>query len=117
MKAPRKVPDDSLFPNNHILNNRLTNFRMFSTSVTVNADDAEARRLTPRIQAYWVKTFRTRYASWLGMLIVFSTFCSSTGAFESDSYFGMPNGGDAANRRNCVHIDGRNGIKRGSERR
>lgn len=58
--APISVPNDNLLPNNQILRSKLTSFRTLRTIVTVNADDAEASRLTPRMQAYWVNTLTTR---------------------------------------------------------
>lgn len=61
--APMSVPNDSLLPNNQMLSSKLTSFRTLRTMVTVNAEDADARRLTPRMQAYWVNTLTTRYAS------------------------------------------------------
>jgi hypothetical protein len=60
IKAPINVPGASLFPNSHILRSRLTNFLTFKTIVTVRADDAEAKRFTPRMHAYCVKTFITK---------------------------------------------------------
>ncbi len=117
INAPISVPGDSLFPNNQILNKRLTSFRTFSTIVTVNADAADARRFTPRMQAYWVNTFMTRYASWLGIRMVVRPFCSSGGRFEIDSYAGNPKGGEAASLENCLAIDGKKGMNSGSESR
>lgn len=60
INAPTIVPGASRFPNSHILSNKLTSFRTFNTMVTVSADAAEAKRLTPRMQAYCVRTFMTR---------------------------------------------------------
>ena len=74
MNAPKRVPGESLFPKSQILKSRLISFLTFRTIVTVNADAAEARRLTPRMQAYWVRTFITRKASWLGICILAKPF-------------------------------------------
>ena len=52
MNAPSRVPGDNLLPNSQILNKRLISFRTLRTMVTVSADTAEARRLTPRMHAY-----------------------------------------------------------------
>lgn len=117
MNAPTRVPGDSLFPNNQILNSRLTSFRTFNTIVTVRAEAADARRLTPLMHAYCVKTFRTRYASWLGIYILFIPFWKSKGRLENDSWVGIPNGGDAASFINCRRIDGMNGMNNGRARR
>jgi hypothetical protein len=63
MTAPTSVPGDNLFPNSQILNSKLTSFRTFKTIVTVKADAVAASKLTPRMHAYCVKTFMTKYAS------------------------------------------------------
>ena len=117
INAPSRVPGDSLFPNSQMLNKRLTNFRTFNTIVTVRADTAEARRLTPRMHAYCVKTFKTRYASWLGMYTRSRPFWKSNGRFENDSGDGIPNGGEAASLLNCLLIEGKNGRNNGNARR
>lgn len=114
MNAPTNVPGDSLLPNNQILSKRLTNFLTFNTMVTVSAEAAEARRLTPRIQAYWVNTFMTRYASWLGRWTLSSPFCNFGARFKSLLEVGRPNGVEAASWSNCLFIEGRNGMKSGS---
>jgi hypothetical protein len=85
MKAPIRVPAANLFPNSQMLNNRLTNFRTLSTIVTVSADDAEARRFTPRMHAYCVRTFMTRYTSWLGRCMAPKPFWTSAGRWVIES--------------------------------
>ena len=115
--APNNVPGDNLFPNSHMLNSRLINFLTFRTMVTVSAEAAEARRLTPRIQAYCVNTFMTKYASCRGMFILSIPLCRSKGNFDRISWFGKLNAGEAANFKNCLSIPGKNGMKSGSARR
>lgn len=50
--APKIVPSARELPNSHMLNNKLTSFRILRTMVTVKAEDTAASRFTPRMQAY-----------------------------------------------------------------
>ncbi|TDZ22136.1 hypothetical protein Cob_v005218 [Colletotrichum orbiculare MAFF 240422] len=56
MTAPISVPAARRFPNSQILKRRLTSLRIFKTMVTVSADETAAKRFTPRMQAYCVRT-------------------------------------------------------------
>lgn len=81
---------------------------MFRTMVTVRADEAAARRLTPRIQAYWVSTLVARKMSWLGT-------CSLSDTSE-DRGVERPSGELAARRRRVRAMEGAKGRNKGSER-
>lgn len=64
--APSITPGPNLFPNNHMLSNRLTSFRILSTMVTVKALAMEPRMLTPRIHTYCVIAFKIKKTTCLG---------------------------------------------------
>lgn len=73
MTAPSNVPEASWLPNSQILRSRLTSFRILRTIVTVRAVDAAAKRLTPRMQAYCVRTLVMRKMIWLGTMTLVNT--------------------------------------------
>ena len=50
-----------------MLANKLMSFLMLSTMLTPRADVRDPRRLTPRMQAYWVIALRVRVTIWAGM--------------------------------------------------
>lgn len=103
--APKRVPWARELPKSQMLSNKLTSFLIFSTIVTVRAEDFAASTLTPRMQAYWVSTLMARYASWLGNGVAIEEFTQ---------------GIDSVSMLLCIMllkfriIDGTNGRKRGN---